>query len=191
MFLIDTKIFYLIYKIKMLDRVILVNEKNEPIGSEEKLRVHQLGLLHRAFSIFVLRENLGLELLMQKRAMTKYHSGGLWTNTCCGHPRPGESILDAANRRLNEEMGLIIELKEIGSFMYRAEVGNKLIENEVDHVMIGYWNNQLLFPNPLEIDALEWSNVEEVIIAMHETPCVYTIWVKEALTMVMNYSKSF
>ena len=118
-----------------MEEVILVDEHDREIGSGEKLQIHQEGKLHRAFSVLVF--NWKQELLLQKRKETKYHSGGLWTNTCCSHPRPGELTLEAAQRRLHEEMGLTCPLREVGNFIYRAEFENGLIEHEYDHVLAG------------------------------------------------------
>ena len=142
----------------MSEQVILVDKNDNIIGTEEKLKAHQLGLLHRAFSIFVLRRTPDLELLMQKRALTKYHSGGLWTNSCCGHPRPSEPLMEAAARRLKEEIGLSLPLKEIGVFTYKADVGNNLTEHEIDHILIGYWEGETIRPNPEEEETLQWHN---------------------------------
>ncbi len=174
--------------IKMLEQVILVDRNNNEIGIEEKLRAHQMGLLHRAFSIFVLRKNQDLELLMQKRSLKKYHSGGLWTNSCCGHPRPSESLIAAASRRLNEEIGLHLPLKEIGSFIYKANVGGNLIEHELDHVLIAYWNNRSIVPNHDEVEMVEWRKIDEVLIAIDQTPSLFTAWIREALEMVIKLS---
>jgi isopentenyl-diphosphate delta-isomerase len=115
-----------------LQQVILVNDRDEPIGLMEKLEAHQKGLLHRAFSIFIF--NSSGELLLQRRSLHKYHSGGLWTNTCCSHPSPAEDILAAAQRRLNEEMGFTAPLEKIFDFIYKAEFDNGLVEYEFDHV---------------------------------------------------------
>ena len=120
----------------MEDQLILVNEKDEMVGIGAKLSIHREGLLHRAFSIFIL--NSHGELLLQRRAFSKYHSAGLWSNTCCGHPRPGERILDAAQRRLKYEMGLDCSLEEAATFIYRVNVGNGLIEHEFDYVLVGH-----------------------------------------------------
>jgi len=173
----------------MLEQVILVDKNNNEIGTEEKLKAHQLGLLHRAFSIFILRNNQDLELLMQKRVLEKYHSGGLWANSCCGHPRPFESLMEAANRRLYEEIELTLPLKEIGTFIYKTHVGRNLIEHELDHVLIGYYENQSMVPNPVEVETLQWYKIYEVIKAMDKTPSLFAVWLKEALKMVINFTK--
>src|SRR4030042_6476736 len=123
--------------------IILVDENDNFLGTEEKLKVHKEGKLHRAFSVFIF--NSKGELLMQKRAKDKYHSGGLWANTACGHPRANESLVDAAHRRLFEEMGFDCELKEIYKFHYNVRFENGLIENEMDHVFMGKFEDK---PNP-------------------------------------------
>ena len=117
------------------ESVILVDEKDNQVGLMPKLEAHQKGLLHRAFSVFIF--NSDYELLLQKRAFSKYHSGGLWTNTCCSHPRDGEDTIDAANRRLYEEMGIETSLRKVFDFIYKAELDNNLTENEFDHVFYG------------------------------------------------------
>ena len=118
------------------EEVILVNKKDVQLGLMPKMEAHRKGVLHRAFSVFIFKSSR--ELLIQKRSSQKYHSPGLWTNTCCSHQRDGESTIDAANRRLSEEMGLNADLKEIFSFIYKANLKNGLIEHEFDHVLVGY-----------------------------------------------------
>src|SRR5258708_31569553 len=118
-----------------MEQLILVNENDEVVGFSEKLRVHQEGLLHRAFSIFIF--NSRGELLLQQRALSKYHSAGLWSNTCCEHPLRGEEVVVAAQRRLNVEMGLDCQLDACGNLVYRAAVGNGLVEHEFDHLFVG------------------------------------------------------
>ena len=173
----------------MSKQVILVDKNDNIIGTEEKLKAHQLGLLHRAFSIFVLRRNPDLELLMQKRALTKYHSGGLWTNSCCGHPTPSEPLMEAATRRLKEEIGLSLPLKEIGVFTYKADVGNNLTEHEIDHILIGYWEGEPIIPNPEEVETLQWHNLDQTLVEMNQDPSLFTVWVREGLEMVINFAK--
>jgi isopentenyl-diphosphate delta-isomerase len=121
-------------RIIMEDQLILVDEKDEMVGVGDKLKIHQDGLLHRAFSIFIF--NSYGELLLQRRAFGKYHSAGLWSNTCCGHPRPGEQVLVAAQKRLKVEMGLDCQLDTFGNLIYRVDVGNGLFEHEFDHLLI-------------------------------------------------------
>ncbi|MEP7346321.1 MAG: isopentenyl-diphosphate Delta-isomerase, partial [Gemmatimonadaceae bacterium] len=133
------------------ERVILVNARDEEIGTEEKLRAHQLNLMHRAFSVFLVND--AGEFLLQRRAHQKYHSAGLWSNTACGHPRPGESVDVAARRRLREEMGVDCVLTEVAEFTYCVPVTTELTENEFDHVFIGVWNGT---PHPDPAEVAEW-----------------------------------
>lgn len=155
--------------------VILVNEQDIAIGTMEKLEAHQKGLLHRAFSVFVFNDKN--ELLLQKRALGKYHSEGLWTNTCCSHPSPEESSLTAAHRRLQEEMGFDCELKETFNFIYKVELENQLIEHELDHVIIGYSNDMPIL-NELEASAYKWMSLENIQKDMQKQPECYTFWFK-------------
>ncbi|MGE0567876.1 MAG: isopentenyl-diphosphate Delta-isomerase [Bacteroidia bacterium] len=161
-----------------MEKVILVNEKDEAIGEMEKLEAHQKGLLHRAFSVFIF--NSKNELLLQRRALDKYHSPGLWTNTCCSHPRPGESILEAANRRLNEEMGIATNLEHKGSFIYKAEFDNGLTEHELDHIVIGCFNEDPNI-NPEEVDSFKWLDLESVKTDLEQNPHNYTVWFREII----------
>ena len=137
----------------MRDKVILVNEADEPLGEMEKLKAHEQNKLHRAFSVFVFSKNKNnkWQLLLQKRALNKYHCGGLWTNTCCSHPQPGESVLDAGLSRLKEELGIDdIQLKDAGSFIYQADFPNGLSEHELDHVLVGVCDEDIKFDlNPM------------------------------------------
>lgn len=168
----------------MREEVILVNENDEAIGVEEKLKTHLLGALHRAFSVFIF--NSGGQLLLQKRAGTKYHSGGLWSNTCCGHPRPGESIEGASRRRLYEEMGFDCELKEVFDFIYRAELDDGLFEHEYDHVLVGGFDGE---PNPNrdEVDDWKWVSLPELRLDMRRTPDAFTYWFKLTLGPLYGY----
>ncbi len=153
--------------------VILVDENDQEVGLMEKMEAHQKGLLHRAFSVLVFNDNG--ELLLQKRAFGKYHSEGLWTNTCCSHPFPGESILEAGKRRLFEEMGFTCELSEVFSFIYNAELENGLIEHELDHVLIGF-SDETPHLNLEEVSAFKWMSVDEIKADMKENPLQYTAW---------------
>jgi isopentenyl-diphosphate delta-isomerase len=127
----------------MTEMIVLVDKNDNQIGLAEKMQAHEHGLLHRAFSVFIVRTNVnGYEILMQQRNSNKYHCGGLWTNTCCSHPRDQENIIQAAQRRLQEEMGLQIDLQEIGTFTYRAAFSNGLVEHEYDHVMLGFYKGE-------------------------------------------------
>lgn len=162
----------------MNDQVILVNEKDEPIGSMNKLAVHQKGLLHRAFSVFVF--NPAGKLLLQRRAGEKYHSANLWTNTCCSHPYPEEDTLAAAKRRLKEEMGIEIELEKKFDFIYRATLENGLIEHEFDHVYIGHYNGQPQI-NPQEVSEYRWVALKELKNEIALSPHQFTEWLKIAI----------
>lgn len=136
------------------EEIVLIDCNDEPIGSMEKLQAHQEGLLHRAFSVLILNE-LG-DMLIQRRAFEKYHSGGAWSNACCGHPRPGETTQAAAERRLQEEMGFSVPLKKLYHFTYKTDLGNGLTEHEFDHVFLGVYNDDPV-PNPNEV--AEWRYV--------------------------------
>jgi isopentenyl-diphosphate delta-isomerase len=158
-----------------MENVVLVNTKNEVLGEMEKMEAHRKGLLHRAFSVFVF--NSANELLMQKRASSKYHSGGLWTNTCCSHPRYQENIIDAGKRRLIEEMGFSTDLTEMFSFIYKADLDNQLIEHEYDYVLIGKFDDE---PN-INLDEVEdfaYWNMDFIELDMQQNPKKYTEWFK-------------
>ncbi len=170
----------------MIEHVILVDENDTPIGQQEKQKAHELAQCHRAFSVFIYRINLRneIEILLQQRHLDKYHCGGLWTNTCCGHPRPGEVTLDAATRRLFEEMGIRSELKEVGVFHYIAPFDNGLTENEVDHVFIGEMANDEIHPHSDEIQAYRWITLQELKTELREKPAQFTPWLQQALNRV-------
>jgi len=155
--------------------VILVNEKDEPIGLMPKMEAHEKGLLHRAFSVFVFNDKN--ELMLQQRALSKYHSPGLWTNTCCSHQREGESNIQAGKRRLQEEMGFTTNLKDTMAFIYKAPFDNGLTEHEFDHILVGNFND-LPNLNPQEVSAWKWMKLEEVKTDMKNHPERYTEWFK-------------
>lgn len=157
----------------MEEKVILVDTNDEPIGLMEKMEAHRLGLLHRAFSVFVL--NSKNEIMLQQRAAHKYHSPLLWTNTCCSHQRAGESNLEAGSRRLFEEMGFTTPLKEHFHFIYKAPFDNGLTEHELDHVMVGYSDEEPNI-NPDEVESWKWMSIEAVKQDMQENPSEYTAW---------------
>ncbi|MCR8666420.1 isopentenyl-diphosphate Delta-isomerase [Aestuariibaculum sp. M13] len=157
------------------EQVILVNEKDEPIGLMPKMEAHEKALLHRAFSVFIFNDKN--ELMLQQRAAHKYHSPLLWTNTCCSHQREGESNLAAGKRRLQEEMGFVADLKETTSFIYKAPFDNGLTEHEFDHVMVGYCNDSPNI-NPDEVEAWKWMPLEAVKEDIAEQPEIYTEWFK-------------
>lgn len=159
----------------MEEKVILVNENDEAIGVGEKGRTHFEGRLHRAFSLFIF--NSEGNLLLQKRAPTKYHSGNLWSNTCCGHPRPGERVEVAAHRRLREEMGFDCGLKEMFSFIYQAELDNSSIEHEYDHVLVGQFDGEPRLNRNEAID-WRWMNIETLKSDSQKNPAIYTYWLR-------------
>ncbi len=162
-----------------MEKVILVDKNNKELGFEEKLEAHKKGLLHRAFSIFVFNQNG--ELLLQQRDKNKYHSGGLWTNTVCSHPKPDESYEKAVHRRLKEEMGFDCELKKVGCFTYRAEFDNGLTENEYDCVFMGIYDSKDIYPDKKEVEDYKWIKAEELIVDTKKHPKKYTPWFKEIL----------
>jgi isopentenyl-diphosphate Delta-isomerase len=155
------------------EKIVLVDEQDRAVGVEEKIRVHQLGALHRAFSVFVV--NAEDQLMMQRRALTKYHSRGLWSNTCCGHPRPDELLEQAARRRLKEEMGFDSPLTELFAFVYRAELEDGLVENEYDHVLLGCFEG-IPEPDPAEVVEWKWVNLATLSVDIEEHPESYTYW---------------
>ena len=160
-----------------IEKVILVDENDNQVGVMPKLEAHQKGLLHRAFSIFIF--NSKYELLLQKRASSKYHSGGLWTNTCCSHPREGEDILDAAKRRLFEEMGIETSLRKVHDFIYKAELDNDLTEHEFDHVLYGIYNEDPII-NKDEADDFKWIDMDSLNEDIKTNGDNYTTWFKIA-----------
>ncbi|WP_100615484.1 isopentenyl-diphosphate Delta-isomerase [Confluentibacter citreus] len=157
------------------EQVILVNEKDEQIGLMPKMEAHEKALLHRAFSVFIFNDNN--ELMLQQRALTKYHSPGLWTNTCCSHQREGESNIQAGKRRLFEEMGFVVDLQESIAFIYKAPFDNGLTEHEFDHIMIGTYNDEP-FINLDEVANWKWMSLEAVKHDILENPELYTEWFK-------------
>lgn len=173
----------------MQDEVILVDEVDAPLGTCGKLAAHvDGGRLHRAFSVFVF--NAAGELLLQQRARQKYHFGTLWTNTCCSHPRPGETTLGAAQRRLCEELGFSTSVREVGSFLYRAEDPTSgLTEHEFDHVFVGRFDGTPA-PNPAEVMALRWQHLEAVIAEQAQHPERFTPWLPLALRFVQEHREA-
>ena len=157
------------------EKLILVNEKDEQIGLMPKMEAHEKALLHRAFSVFVFNEQN--ELMIQQRAFGKYHSPGLWTNTCCSHQREGESNVEAGKRRLQEEMGFSTELKDTVSFIYKAPFDNGLTEHEFDHILVGYYEGEPNL-NPEEVNAWRWMSLEDLKLDMEKQPQLYTEWFK-------------
>lgn len=157
------------------ENVILVNEKDEQIGLMPKLEAHQKALLHRAFSVFVFNDKN--ELMLQQRALDKYHSPGLWTNTCCSHQRDGETNIIAGKRRLQEEMGFVVDLLESISFIYKAPFDNGLTEHELDHVLLGTYNGNPNI-NHEEVASWKWMLLEDVKDDILLQPELYTEWFK-------------
>jgi isopentenyl-diphosphate Delta-isomerase len=164
--------------------VILVDENDQEKGVMEKIDAHRKGLLHRAFSVFVV--NSSGQLLLQKRAQEKYHSPGLWTNTCCSHPRPGEEIEKAASRRLREEMGIDCNLISVFSFIYRADLDNGLTEHEFDHVLLGV-GDDIPVPDPGEVSEYKYVDFPSIDVDIFRNPDMYTIWFRIAYPRVRDH----
>jgi isopentenyl-diphosphate delta-isomerase len=186
-----------------MENIILVDESDNEIGAEEKLKVHKEGKLHRAFSVLIFKDyksNEKQEMLIHKRAVSKYHCPGLWTNACCSHPAPGENILDAAKRRLKEEMGIDcdeynISLKEIFAFKYKIKFENGLTEHEFDHVLVGYLDKSEeegekdinINPDKNEVEEYRWMSIDELKKDIQTNPKDYTFWFKEIMKrLTMN-----
>ena len=155
--------------------VILVDDNDNQLGLMEKIEAPEKALLHRAFSVFILNDNK--QLLLQKRALNKYHSPGLWTNTCCSHPRDGESVIDAGIRRLDEEMGFKTQLNNLFSFVYKSRLDNGLTEHEYDHVLLGKYNKDPLI-NELEVCDWKWVDLDALSNDLVINPKSYTVWFK-------------
>jgi isopentenyl-diphosphate delta-isomerase len=164
--------------------VILVDIKDNQTGTMSKLKAHREARLHRAVSVFI-RNSKG-EWLLQKRAANKYHSGGLWTNTCCTHPLPGEDNMDSASRRLNEEMGLSCKLNEVFSFIYKEELDNNLTEYEFDHVFTGI-SDAVPVINPLEVSDWKYIPFDELKKDIESNPSSYTVWFREIYQNVFDH----
>lgn len=160
------------------ESVVLVSETDEPIGAALKLDAHRNGQLHRAFSVFITDDNG--RILLHRRADGKYHSSGLWTNACCGHPRPGEDTGDAARRRLKEELGIECELNEVAVFTYRSDVGNGLTEHEVDHVFRGTYTADPS-PDAREVEEWRWISPADLNEWIARDPAAFTVWFERAL----------
>lgn len=161
-----------------MEEVILVDRNDQAVGTEEKIKAHELAMLHRAFSVFVF--NKKGELMLQRRALSKYHSPGLWTNTCCSHPRPGEDTMDAAHRRLLEEMGFDCELDWKLSFIYKAPFDNGLTEHEFDHVFFGTYEYEPTI-NRGEVEEWKWIKMDNLLSDVKNNPADYTVWFRIAL----------
>lgn len=166
------------------EKVILVNQNDEPIGLMPKMEAHEKALLHRAFSVFILNDKG--EIMLQQRAADKYHSPLLWTNTCCSHQRDGETNIEAGKRRLQEEMGFSVELKELFSFIYKAPFDNGLTEHELDHVMIGFYDDDPKI-NLEEVENWKWMLPEAIKKDMANNPEDYTEWFKIIFDKFYDY----
>ncbi len=164
--------------------IILVNENDEEIGIAEKMDAHRKALLHRAFSIFIF--NSKNEMLLQQRAISKYHSGGLWTNACCSHPKPGEENKAGAARRLFEEMGFTAELTKIFHFTYKHEFENGLTEFEFDHVFAGFYDGQV-YPNEYEASDYCFMNMDGIEVSLLSHPKKFSAWFHIAFPMIKKW----
>ncbi|AOJ01884.1 isopentenyl-diphosphate delta-isomerase [Burkholderia mayonis] len=162
----------------MDEMLILVDRNDTPLGFDTKARIHQSGALHRAFSIFIFDHQE--RLLLQRRALGKYHSAGLWSNSCCGHPRQGEELGAAVARRLREEMGFDCELCKVSALTYRAQLPNGLIEHEYDHIYVGMFEGEPV-ANPDEVADWRWSLCDEVLDLMEHRPHDFTVWFREIM----------
>ena len=171
----------------MKEEVILVDTNDVPLGTMPKMEAHEKAILHRAFSVFIL--NKEGQLMLQQRALSKYHSPGLWTNTCCSHQRLGETNIEAGTRRLQEEMGFKTPLKELFSFVYKATFDNGLTEHEFDLVILGYYDSEPII-NHEEVTNWKWMNLEEIIKEIKTTPDNYTAWFKIIFDRFYNHIKA-
>ncbi|SMY37829.1 isopentenyl-diphosphate Delta-isomerase [Photobacterium andalusiense] len=164
--------------------VVLVDEQGHELGLQEKMQAHRDGALHLAFSVLLYRDTAsGREYLLHQRALEKYHSGGLWTNTCCSHPRQGETMSQAGVRRLQEEMGITLttSLTDIGDFCYFANLDHQLIEHELDHVLIANGEGLVFTPNPAEVMAYRWWSMAELELQLQQAPQLFTAWFAQVL----------
>lgn len=158
-----------------MEKVILVDEQDNELGVMEKMQAHLKPTLHRAFSVFLVNDNN--EILLQKRALEKYHCGGMWTNTCCSHPRPGEDVKAAAIRRLQEEMGITCDIHKVFEFIYEAKLPNGLYEHELDHVFFGHFSGEPQI-NKAEVEAWKYISFDDLTVDVSKNPENYTPWFK-------------
>jgi isopentenyl-diphosphate Delta-isomerase len=170
----------------MVDKVVLVDEQDNEVGTMEKMEAHEKALLHRAFSVFIF--NSKGQMLLQQRALSKYHSGGLWTNACCSHPYPNEAVELAATRRLQEEMGFVTPLNKAFTFTYKAAFDNGLTEHEYDHVFIGRYEDDII-PNEQEVANYCYKSVDEIVEELQSHAVKYTSWFKIALPQLQQWMK--
>ena len=166
-----------------MEEVILVDTEDQEIGLMEKMQAHREAKLHRAFSVFLLNDQN--EVLLQQRALDKYHCGGMWTNACCSHPREGETLQDAVTRRLEEEMGIACDAQWAYSFIYKADVGGGLVEHEFDHVFVGRFSG-IPQPDENEVSAWKYVSIEALKQDVEAHPAKYTPWFKIILTEVLD-----
>ena len=166
------------------ENVVLVDRKDNPMGLMPKLEAHEKGVLHRAFSVFILNQKG--QLMLQRRALDKYHSPGLWTNTCCSHPRESEGNIEAGVRRLKEEMGFTTPLKPMFSFIYKSKFDNGLTEHEFDHVLLGYYDKQPLI-NTIEVSEWKWMSLDKIILEIKNKPEDFTVWFKIIFERFYNH----
>ena len=169
------------------DMLIMVDGLDRETGAATKMQAHVEGALHRAFSVVLVRDGTnGAELLLAKRSLLKYHSGGLWANSCCSHPRVGEGVVEAAYRRVPEELGCeAVDLRDICSFVYRAEFENGLIEHEFDHVVVGRCEGDVN-PNPAEASEVRWVSFDALAVELAAEPSKFAVWAPIALTLAMG-----
>lgn len=165
------------------EQVILVDADDNELGVAEKMKAHRDGLLHRAFSVFLFNE--AGEMLLQRRARTKYHSRGLWANACCSHPRPGEDVSAAARRRIQEELRIECPIEPAFSFVYQANVGGGLREHELDHVVVGHFEGDPS-PDPDEVEDWKWVGPDELLCDVARNPDAYAVWFKIALPRLLE-----
>lgn len=166
--------------------LVLVNEQDEPVGTMEKMETHRKALLHRAFSVFLF--NSKGEMMLQRRALHKYHSGGLWTNACCSHPFPTETPEVGAKRRLQEELGFVTEITPAFSFIYKAALDNELTEYEYDHVFVGTYDG-IVHVNEDEVGDYCYLSMYDLKTDVDQHPAQYTEWFKIALPLLENFLK--
>lgn len=167
-----------------MENVILVNVNDQALGIMEKMEAHEKGELHRAFSIFIFNSNG--EMLLQKRSVTKYHSAGLWTNACCSHPRENEETLNAAYRRLKEELGFETPIKKVFDFIYNAQFDNGLTEHEYDHVFVGRYDG-IIIPNVDEVEQFKYTPMAEIKKLLFDDPTSFTAWFHIAFPKIESW----
>lgn len=173
-----------------MEQVVLVDEKNNKQGTKEKLQAHKDGDLHRAFSVFIFDSND--KLLLQQRAMGKYHSAGLWSNTCCSHPRENEGIVKAGQRRLGEELGIDSpDLVKLFSFQYEVSLENEISEHELDHVLVGRKDEFNIDPDPEEVRDWDWKSISKIKQEINSNPDKFTYWFKVIMRDHLDELKNF